>query len=136
MDPQEVLSRHNTFAVVGATQRKKKFGYRIYRMLKQQRKVVFPVNPRYQAIDGDRCYSSVTEIEPKPEVVVSVVPPDVTAALIDTCKEEGIAFLWLQPGTYTPEVIQKAEKSGLTVVRGACILTEMKASDTFEFYFT
>ncbi len=136
MGPQEVLVKNDTFAVVGATENRNKFGYKIYRMLKGHNKVALPVNPRYQTIDGDKCYPSIGEIDPKPEVVVSVVPPTVTDSLIDTCIEEGVGFLWLQPGTYTQETIQKAEKNGLTVIYGACILEEMKASDTLEFHFT
>jgi predicted CoA-binding protein len=135
MNPEEILEQHDTFAVVGATENKKKFGYKIYRMLKQKHKVAFPVNPRYKAIDGDRCYPSIAAIDPKPEVAVAVVPPRITDSLIETCKEEGIVFLWLQPGTYTKQTIEKAKANGLTVIHGACIIDEMSKDDALEFHF-
>jgi predicted CoA-binding protein len=135
MDPQEVLENHNSFAVVGATQNTEKFGYKIYQMLKKHGKVVFPVNPRYENIDGDKCFPSIAAIEEKPEVAVSVVPPRVTDILIETCEAEGIVFLWLQPGTYTEEVLEKARAHGLTVICGACIIDEMDTSAPLEFHF-
>lgn len=135
MDPQEVLEKHRSFAVVGATKNREKFAYKIYQMLKRRGKEVFPVNPRYEAIEGDTCYPSVADIEEKPEVAVSVVPPEVTDVLIDTCQQEGIAFLWLQPGTYTEEVLKKAHTSGLTVICGACIIDEMDTDAPLEFHF-
>jgi predicted CoA-binding protein len=135
VNPHEVLTDHDSFAVVGATENRNKFGYKIYRMLKQQGKVAFPVNPRYETVDGDTCYPSIADLEEKPEVVVSVVPPEITESLIKACSAQGIGFLWLQPGTYTQATIEKAEACGITVIHGSCILIEMESGGPVEFNF-
>ncbi len=127
MDPAEVLEKYKTYAVVGATQNKEKFGYQIFKTLLNYDKIVYPVNPRYRDIDGIICYPTIAEIPDKPEVVVSVVPPQVTDKLIDECKAEGISIMWLQPGTYNDENLQKCNELGIKAVSGACIMVKLRA---------
>ncbi len=126
MDPADVLEKCKTYAVVGATQNKEKFGYQIFKTLLNYDKIAYPVNPRYRDIDGIICYPSIAEIPDKPEVVVSVVPPQVTDKLIDECKAGGITIMWLQPGTYNDENLQKCNERGIEVVSGACIMVKLR----------
>lgn len=126
MNPTEVLRKYNKYAVVGATRNKEKFGYKIYKTIKNYDKTVFPVNPRYDSIDGVFCFSSISEIPEKPEVVVAVVPPRATDKLIDECKRLGIEIVWLQPGTYNDATLQKCKDVDIEAVYGACIMLKLK----------
>jgi predicted CoA-binding protein len=125
LDPIEVLKSNDLFAVVGATQTREKFGYKIFRMLRDYDKTAYPVNPRYEEIDGEVCYSSIAEVPEKPGVVVSVVRPELTDALIKHCKEEGISLVWLQPGTYNDAVVEKCRSLGIKAIHGPCILVKL-----------
>jgi predicted CoA-binding protein len=125
MNPTEVLQEYDSYAVVGATQRKKKYGYKIYKTILNYGKKAFPVNPRYDSVDGAPCYPSITELPDKPAVVVSVVPPRVTDKLIDECKKLGINILWMQPGTYNDDILKKCEDKGIEPVYGACIMLKL-----------
>ena len=44
------------WAVIGATHKTDKFGYKIYKCLKEHGYEVYPVNPNVTSIDGDTCY--------------------------------------------------------------------------------
>jgi predicted CoA-binding protein len=125
MNPTEVLKKYSSYAVVGATCNKEKFGYKIYRTLINYEKKTFPVNPRYESIDGEPCFSSISEITEKPDVVVSVVPPRITDKLIDQCKNEGINIIWLQPGAYDEITLQKCDEQSIEAVYGACIMLKL-----------
>jgi len=126
MNPTEVLEKYSKFAVVGATQRKNKFGYQIYLTLLNYGKIAFPVNPRYEEIDGKVCYPSIADVPEKPDVAVSVIPPQATNKLIDECKESGIKILWLQPGTYNDDTLRKCTEVGVEPVYGACIMLKLQ----------
>ena len=41
---------------------------------------------------------------------------------LDAIAEKGCDELWLNPGTYTPEVIERAESLGLNAIRGCSII--------------
>ena len=47
------------WAVIGATHKTDKFGYKIYKCLKEHGYEVYPVNPNVTSIDGDTCYPSL-----------------------------------------------------------------------------
>ncbi len=128
MNPTEVLQKYMKYAVVGATQRKKKFGYQIYKTLINYGKTTYPVNPRYKEIDGKVCYPSIGEVPERPEVVVAVIPPRATDTLIDECKENSISILWLQPGTYDDDILAKCKEVGVEPVYGACIMLKVQGS--------
>jgi predicted CoA-binding protein len=125
LDPIKVLSEKKSFAVVGATKNERKFGFKILAKLKSFKKTTYPVNPQYEQIDGERCYPSVHDLPKKPDVVVSVVPPRITEKLIDECVDEGISILWLQPGTYTNETVDRCKKAKIEPVFRACILAKL-----------
>lgn len=126
VDPLEVLRSNSVYAVVGATRTREKFGYKIFRMLRDHGKTVYPVNPRYGDIDGVVCYPSLDAVPEKPAVVVSVVPPRLTDAVIERCKEEGISLVWLQPGTYDEGIVEKCQALGIQAIHGPCILMELR----------
>ena len=62
------------WAVIGATHKTDKFGYKIYKCLKEHGYEVYPVNPNVTSIDGDTCYPSLSALPVVPGVVDFVVP--------------------------------------------------------------
>ena len=110
------------FAVVGATDDRKKFGNAVYRAMKERRLAVYPVNPGRQTVDGDRCYASVRDLPEGATSVVTVVPPSSTESIVADCAERGIKMIWMQQGSESPEAIRAAEMAGITVIKRECIL--------------
>ena len=101
------------WAVIGATHKTDKFGYKIYKCLKEHGYEVYPVNPNVTSIDGDTCYPSLSALPVVPGVVDFVVPEAAGLAAIDECKQLGIKTIWLQPGADKPAVLAKAKEVGL-----------------------
>lgn len=127
MSIQAALSE-KVWAVIGATARKEKFGYKIYKCLKDHGYEVYPVNPNVEEIDGVRCYESLTALPVKPTVVDFVVPERVGLEAVDECKTLGIPTIWLQPGADKPSVVKKGKEKGLEVIE-ACVLIELREED-------
>lgn len=121
---KEMLKK-KIWAVVGATPNKEKFGYKIWKKLKNNNYEVYPINPKYDEIEGEKCFSSFNDLPVKPEVIDLVVPPSISIKVIDTAKELGIEYLWFQPGTADEKVIDKAEELGFKIVFYDCVLVAL-----------
>ena len=117
------------WAVVGATDNPDKFGYKIFKMLKQAGYRVFPVNPGLKTVLGETCYPSVTALPVKPDAVNFVVPPKVGEPIVGECAALGIKNVWLQPGANGDNVVAAANQAELNVIYRACILVELRKQD-------
>ena len=122
----QAFSRKNKWAVVGVSENKNKFGYKIYCFLRDNTNfLVYPVNPRVAQIDGRRCYSSLSDIPEKPDVVNFVVPPGIVSKVAREGMALGINYYWLQPGSEDEETITWLKNKGATVISNACVMREL-----------
>ena len=112
----------SAYAVVGASDNREKFGNIAYRHLKEKHFTVYPVNPKHKAVEGDKCYASVSELPDEVKSVVLVVPPGVTEHVVVECKAKGITAIWMQPGAESFEAIEYAKSRDIAVIYDACIM--------------
>ena len=106
MTIQQALDQ-KVWAVIGATDKTEKFGYKIYKCLKDHGYEVYPVNPNIAEIEGDTCYSSLSVLPVVPAVVDFVVPESAGLAALDECKELGIPTPYNE---YTYHMIKALEE--------------------------
>lgn len=129
MDEMESLMKEmlnlKKWAVVGATENQDKFGYKIYKLLKDKGYDVTPVNPVYETIDGDMCLNSLKDMEEFPECVSVVVSPKRALSAVKDAIDMGIKRMWFQPGAFDEEVISLAEDNGIKIVFYNCVLVEL-----------
>jgi len=124
---ERFLDKKNVFAVVGASRDPQKYGYQVYRDLKNGGYKVYPVNPNADEILGDRCYSSLENLPINPDVVDVVVPPRVTERIVETCKRLAITKVWMQPGSESETAIKFCDDNGIDVVHGVCVMIERRS---------
>jgi len=122
---KEMLGK-KVWAVIGATPDSKKFGYKIYKKLKDNGYTVYGINPNYESLEGDKIYSSLKDLPEKPECVDMVVNPKVTKAVLMEVEELGIEYVWFQPGTFNKDVINTAEERNLNIVYNDCVLVALR----------
>ncbi|CAK9049653.1 Enoyl-CoA hydratase domain-containing protein 3 [Durusdinium trenchii] len=122
------LQAPHGFAVVGASAERQKFGNKVLRCYLQHGLSAVPVSLTQTVIEGLPCISSLKDLGRDAEHYgVSVItPPKVTLQLLDLAKELKIQRLWLQPGSESPEVLQRAEELQLGLIHsGPCLLVEL-----------
>jgi predicted CoA-binding protein len=119
------------WAVIGATDNKEKFGFKIFKILKDAGYKVYPVNPGVDSILGDKCYPTLSALPVKPDAVNFVVPPKVGEPIIAECVALGIKNVWLQPGANGDNVVNAAKKEELNVIHKSCILVELRKQDPY-----
>lgn len=121
---KEQALQQKKWAVVGASDNKDKFGFKIYRKLKAHGYEVYPVNPGIAEVLGDKCYANLAELPVKVEVVDFVVNEKIGLTVLQEMQELGIKTAWLQPGADSKVVIEKAQELGITALP-ACVLVEL-----------
>ncbi|MFU8861286.1 MAG: CoA-binding protein [Cyclonatronaceae bacterium] len=116
----------------------------IFKKMKKAGYTVFPVNPKGGTYEDQTCYSNLGTIHPKPDGVVIVTRPEVTAEHIDECIRLGISRVWIhnmmgivkngKPGNSSSVdtgAVQKGHDAGLKVISGSCPMQFVPPVDIF-----
>jgi predicted CoA-binding protein len=119
---QDILNRKNIFAVVGATDNKEKYGYKIYTMLKKKGYTVYPVNPNRETVDGDTCYKKLSDLPVKVNVASVVTPPEISSQILDEAIHLKIDTIWFQPGAEDNSIIKKCSEGKIKCIYNQCLL--------------
>lgn len=126
----DLAARHATaptWAVVGASNDRAKFGNKIYRALRADGYTVYAVNLDAPSVEGDPAWPRVADLPAAPEVVNLVIPPGAaTAEVVRQAAARGAKAVWFQPGAEDAAAIRLAAELGLDVVRD-CILVRRSA---------
>ncbi len=113
-------------AVVGVSADPEKYGHKIFRDLLNSGYNVVGINPKGGNILGQEVYPQLKSLSKVPDLVIIVVPPAVTAKIVDECHELGVKNIWMQPGTESDEAIDKAKSDGMNVTARACFMKTNK----------
>jgi predicted CoA-binding protein len=125
MGRQDLLSdfvNHRVWAVVGASNDPRKFGYQVYRSLRDAGYEVYPVNPKGGELEGAEVYRTLADLPRKPEVIDLVVPPAVTEQVVREAHNLGLNRVWMQPGAESEAAVSYCQEHGMQVVEGACAM--------------
>ena len=124
-DRQNLISdfvSRRVWAVVGASRDPRKFGYQVFRSLRDAGYVVYPVNPKGGELEGEKVYRTLADLPQPPEVVDMVVPPAVTEQVVRQAHELGLTRIWMQPGAESEESVRYCQEHGMEVVQQACAM--------------
>jgi len=109
-------------AVIGVSRKKSKFGNYIYRELKKKDYRVFPVNPKLEFAEGDKCYPDLSSVPEKLDgVIINVSPPEAVNVIKDA-NVVGIKRVWLQQGSQSDEAVKLCKDNNINCVSNECII--------------
>ncbi|MEO2047338.1 MAG: CoA-binding protein [Pirellulales bacterium] len=115
-----------SFAVVGASQDRDKYGNKVLRVYQQNGRTVFPINPNVDEVEGLPCYPNLESL-PQPVHGISIItPPKITESIVEQAGKLKIGHLWMQPGAESETAIQRADELGINLIAaGPCVLVVM-----------
>ena len=118
-----------TFAVSGASRDEEKYGYKVYKALKNAGYTVYAVNPNADEIDGDPCYPGMFSLPGTVDCLVTVTPPDVTENTIREAAHLRVPYLWMQPGSESVAAYNLGQASSMRIIAGGpCIMVAVAVS--------
>jgi predicted CoA-binding protein len=111
-------------AVVGASPNKDNFGRSLVVELSKREYEVFPVNPKYDEVEGKACVDTVKDLPKDVESVIIAVPSALTDEIIDQCIGSPVKRVWMirgmGRGAYTQTAHNKCKENDIDVVYGFC----------------
>jgi len=111
-----------TAAVLGASTNPDKYGHRAVVAFAEKGFTVFPVNPRADEVAGAVCFPNLAALPARPDVVSAYLPPKLLVETLPDVAKVDCDELWLNPGTDTSEVIERARELGLNPVIGCTLV--------------
>lgn len=123
------FANRRVWAVVGASQDRSKFGYRVYHNLRQAGYTVYPVNPKGGELDGAKVYPSLADLPQPPQVVDLVVPPVVGQQVVKEAHQLGLSRIWMQPGAESQAAIDYCHEHDIQIVHHACAMVHRRRWD-------
>jgi len=121
---RRILKESRTIAVVGLSANWYRPSFFAAKYLQEHGYRIFPVNPAYDTILGEKCHKSLADIAEKVDVVDCFRRSEEIPALADEAAAIGARVLWMQLGVASAEGRRRAEAAGLEVVEDRCMKIE------------
>jgi hypothetical protein len=116
------MTSQKTCAILGDVGNPAKWANKSLRAHQMSGYRVFPVNPAGGEAGGLKVFSSLADIPERLNRISVYLRPSLVMEALDAIAEKGCDELWLNPGTYTPEVVERAQALGLHAIRGCSII--------------
>lgn len=121
---RRILTECHTIAVVGLSADASRPSHGVARYLKQQGYRIVPVNPRYEAVLGERCYARLADI-PHPVDMVDVFRrTEDVLPIAQQAVAIGAKCLWQQLGILNLDADRLAREAGLDSIMDRCVEIE------------
>jgi uncharacterized protein len=109
-------------AVSGVSRNKKKFGRVVYDTLKERGYKLYPINPHMTEIDGEPCFTDITQLPVNVKHLLVATPVSQTEEVVAKAISRGINNIWIQQMAESAAAIDLAEKNGINLIKKECIL--------------
>ncbi len=113
-------------AIAGVSRDPKKFGYQVFKQMKDKGFEVYPINPGADNIDGTPCFRSVRSLPLNVHSLLIITPKKHTRDVVSEAISKGIDSIWIQQMSDTPEAIELTRSHSLNLITGECILMHIE----------
>ena len=120
----QIIQKHESVALVGVSANPIRSSNFVASYLVRTPFRVYPVNPAYDEVLGQRSYQSLHDLPEVPDIVDVFRRPSAIPEVVDQAIEVGAKVLWLQLGLRHDEAAARAIDAGLQVVQDRCLKIE------------
>jgi predicted CoA-binding protein len=121
---EEILKRYKNIAVVGLSANPVKASHRVTQYLKNAGYRIYPVNPNYHQVLGEKCYAGLKQIPDRIEIVDIFRRPEYIPEIVEDAISVKARVIWMQLGIKNEETAQNALEAGMDVVMDRCLKIE------------
>jgi predicted CoA-binding protein len=114
-------------AILGASKDKSRYAYKAQIALIDNAHTVVPINPKYDMLNGIRCYPNLASYSHKIDTVTAYVRAAILSSLVNDIIQASPDRVILNPGTEDSKVIEKLQTAGIQV-EAACTLVLLRTS--------
>ena len=121
---RRILRSSRTIAVVGLSAHWHRPSYFAAKYMQDHGYRIYPVNPMYAEVLGEKCFKSLRDIGEPVDIVDCFRKSEEIGALAEDAIAIGAKVLWMQLGVRNAEARRRAEAAGLEVVENHCVKIE------------
>jgi predicted CoA-binding protein len=121
---RRILRTSRTIAVVGLSADWFRPSYFAAKYMQEHGYRIVPVNPRYEAVLGERCHATLATIEVPVDIVDVFRKTEDVLPIAEQAIAIGAKCLWQQIGVKNEEAAALAAAAGLEVVMDRCVKIE------------
>lgn len=121
---RRILKTNKVIAVVGLSADWFRPSYFAAKYMIEHGYTVIPVNPRYDEILGQKCYTSLRSLPVKVEIVDCFRKTEEIMPIAEDAIAIGARVLWQQLGVKNAEAARRVEAAGLEAVMDRCVKIE------------
>lgn len=116
-----------TVAILGASKNQSRYANKAQNFLIEKGHTPIPINPKYDEIDGIKCYPNLASYTQNIDTVTVYVRPHILSNLVQDIIQSSPYRVILNPGTEDGKVISQLEKAGIEIQQ-ACTLVLLRTS--------
>lgn len=113
-----------TYAIVGATNSKEKYWYKVSKDLLDAWYTIVPINPNESNVLWLRCYPTLSDYHWLLDMVIFLVQPAITEKVLSEVATLGIKKVRMQPWSESDSAIAFCEKHAISCIHDACIMIQ------------
>ena len=121
---RRILTRSRSIAVVGVSANWYRPSYFAAKYMQDHGYRIYPVNPNYTEVLGERCFPEIAAIPGAVDIVDCFRKPEEIIPLAQAAVAKGAKVLWMQLGIRNAEAAAIAVAGGLDVVMDRCVKIE------------
>ena len=123
---RDILTRAETIAVVGLSDKPERDSNEVARYLQSVGYRIVPVNPMVPQVLGERSYPSLREVPSEVRIDIADVfrRSEQVVPAVQEAIERRIPTAWLQLGVKNAEAAALAQRSGIRYVEDLCIMVQ------------
>ena len=122
MDYPNLFRNTKTIAMVGLSDNKERYSYKVASYLMTHNFKIIPVNPNITSVFGVKSYRSLLDIKEPVDIVDIFRRSEFVASIVDEAIKIKAKTIWMQEGVEDAIAATKARAAGLTVVMNMCIM--------------
>ena len=122
-----MINKNYIYAIIGASNNEEKYGNKILKDLLNKKFNLIPINPKEKEILGLKCYATLSEYYKENkliDVVIFVVPPNITEKKLFEVKKLNINKVWMQPGSESEKAINFCKENNIEIIYNSCIMVK------------
>ncbi len=118
---KDILNATKSIAVVGISDRKNAPAHSVPVYLQKQGYQIFPVNPKYEHVLGERAYPNLLAVGESVDVVLVFRRSEFVPEIIQQAIEIGVKVVWMQEGIVNLDAAEAAKDAGMEVIMDTCM---------------
>lgn len=121
---RRVLQRARTVAIIGASPNPERHSHTVAAYLKTAGYDVIPIRPDRGTVAGVASVARLADVAGPVDLLVIFRKPSAVPAHIEEAAARKVEVVWLQPGAWSREADEAADRHGVTLVKERCIAEE------------